>query len=372
MNVEKQTLYNTEQLQSLYRNPERVCTSFASDKARGGLYFSLKKRASITLRFRAEGSVAAGTLVLDNLTVGILAKKESEITLRLDAGDHLFEFVADSGTTHDGFMLTAEGVGVQAGRRYLDAVGGYSDDTQTVVYLREGEERVSKYVYQDSALTVTPMTRYRYDEAYLYSRANGAYTTTRRYVYSETKDRFYIYIGRSLYINQTAFRSVAICDARTLEEGADYLVGYVAASRKMCFLRTLDNTRYNSTCYSNIFTGVNRLISAQRGSIFLLENTEHYWSGLYFHADGEKALTFTEHTLHYDEIPLCRNRLIAPTATIDETDGSPIFYFKKEDGALMRMAYGEEATPISYGDALYPGAAGNLAQYDGAVWAEAQ
>ena len=369
MNIEKQTLYNTEYLQELVRNAEKMTAAFGASRTRGGLYFSLRKAAKVVLRFEAASIDGSGRLFLDGALVGVVDKREAEIALKLEAGEHLFEFVSDTGSEHGDFSLTAQGICAEVGRQYLERVGGYSNDTQTVVYLKEGDETVVKNLYENGALTATAQNNYHYDEAHLYDRVNSAYTNTRRYVYSTTKDRFYVYTGKSNYLNQTAFRSVAICDARTLETGADYLVAYVTANGELHFLKTTDNARYNSNCYSETFTGYRRVLSAQRGSIFLAENKDRFWTALYFHAQGQKTLTFPQNVVfHYDAIPLGRNRRVAPNATIDETDGTPVFYFKKEEGALMRMALGEEATAVSYADALHPGAAGDLTAFDGVLW----
>ena len=363
MNVEKQILYNTEQMQEQYRRTKTLVACFDAGNRHGGLHFFSRGNGSVILSVEFASIEGVVSLCLDGDLMIKGEKPYYHFEMKLEKGEHFFEF--DANVTHGGVRVSAEGVGIEESHRFIDRVGGYSDQSGMTVYLKNGDGIVTKCSYEDSVLSKQDLIYRFYDEAYLFDKTNGIYGTTRRYIYSENGVKLYLIIGRTQTVTLQELKAAAICDGRTLETGADYLAAYVDQNGKLGFFRVVDGARFNSSNYSSEFLGYERILSAQRGSIFLVENKEHFWSGLFFHAEGEKSLAFTQHTFHYDEIPLCRNKYCSPTATIDESDGTPIFYFKREDGKLMRMAYGAEATVVGYEEAFHPGVTGGLYQSDG-------
>ena len=362
MNIEKQIYYNTEELQERMLREKKLVVCFGSGNRYGGLRISVKRNTNVSFSIEFESLSNLATFRLDDALVAKSSKTHSHIALRLEKGEHVFEI--DAGTTHGAFKIEAEGVGIEEGHLYIDRVGGYFDDQNTVVYLRNGDGFATKNQYTDALVKTETNYRY-YDEAYLYDKTNAVYAATKRYIYSYDGAKLYVIVGRTLTLTTQKLNGAAICDARTLEDGADYIVAYINHNGELVFMRTVEGERYNSSHYSAAFPGFERVVSAQRGSIIMAENKDHVWSAYYFHPNGEKELVFSRNTFHYDEIRLCRNRHCSPTATIDETTGEPIFYYKQEDGKLMKLVYGSTPTLWSYEEAFHPGSTGGLCQFEG-------
>ena len=160
---------------------------------------------------------------------------------------------------------------------------------------------------------------------------------------------------------------VAVCDGRTLEAGADYLAAYVSDGGKLTLVRCNDGQTVGASDSLVWEKPVLRVSSAQKGSVLMTQSPDYVWTAFFFNSEGDCAIAFGQNVFHYAEIPLCRNRYVAPDATIDEEDGTPVFYYKTEDGRLMRMAYGEEPTQIGYGEGYHAGESGGFMQFAGEV-----
>ena len=366
MNIEKQIFYGVEQLQEMNKKNDTLVANFGAECACGGIRFStlVKKELVITVEFQSiEGE---GTFLFDGVIVTKTAKAFSRFVLNPAKGEHVFE--AKFPLAHGSFRILLEGAcGLQAGHCYHDFRGGFADQDQTVVYLRNDKGPVTKFSCENGVITQTPCEELMYDEAYLYDKTNQQYTTTRRYVYTLDGRKFYIYLGTLLNFTKTGLKGVAICDGRTLENGADYLVAFIDGAGKMQFLRSEEMTAYNNTRYSNGITGTNKVVSAMRGSVFMAETADHYWNGYFFHSQGANVLNFTQHTFHYDLIPLGRNKYYTPTATVKEADGTPIFFYRTEDGVLMKKEYGQDPVVFGYAEAYHPGMGGGLWQHEGEI-----
>ena len=363
MNIEKQTLYNTEQLKELYEKRVRAVGCFGKSRRYGGVRFLLRRKAEVTLGADFLSLEGGGTFYLDGARLGGSEKPFFETKVTLEAGEHLFE--GDFAVTHGGFRIYAEGVGLEEGRRYFDRIGGYQSGSETVVYEKNGDRTITKYTYASGALSSAETSNTFYDEAYLYDRTNGAYTATRRSLSSSVTDALTVNNGVSQSIGSGVIKSAAICDARTLEAGADYLVAYTDANGNLRFYRTEENALYDASCLRDPIVGIRRVLSAQKGSIFLVEDKSGFWTGWFFHAAGANALAFSQRTFHYDKIPLCRNRHVAPSATASDADGTPIFWYRREDGKLMRFAHGGTPTFVGYEEGCYPASSGKLVQSEG-------
>ena len=362
MNVEKQTYLNTERLQALFEKREEAVACYGAGNRYGGVRFSLRARTAVTVTVDFHSVSEQASLYLDGALVAKTQNKVYRFLLQLSPGDHVAEVDCAS---HGGFVVKAEAAGLTEGARYFDRVGGRSSEGETVLYMANGDRNVTSYRQTSGGLETTVLSTPLYDAARLYD--NGAYTSTVAYIESISgRQKAHLYINRDLQFNVTRLESVAICDGRTLESSANYLAAYVADGGKTTFLRCVHNTRIDSSAKFSWGTPLLRVASAQCGSVLMLQNKNYLWMAMYFHPDGEKALAFTRHTFHYDEIPLCRNRYVAPSATVDE-DGAPIFYYKREDGTLLRMAYGEAPTEVGYAEGYHAGTDGGFWQYAGEV-----
>ena len=360
MNIEKQTLYNTEELKELYERRKRAVEGFDKDKKYGGIRFLLRRRSEVKLGVEFLSVGGKATLYLDSYRVGGIKMPFFEMTVILEKGEHCFEVVCPA--THGGLRVYAEGVSLDRDHCFADRVGGCQTSEETVAYVKNGNRFVTKYLYANGALSVTELNDLFRDEAYLYDRTNGVYTTTKCPIFTQDATQLTVYTGVNQSLVNTTVKSAAICDARTLEAGADFLVAYTDAGDNLHVLRTTEEVIYDTSCFLTPIKGIHRVLSAQKGSILLVEDSNHCWYGYYFHASGSNRLAFPQHTFRYDKIPLVRNRFCSPSATINETTGAPIFWYQKEDGCLMRLAYGGTPTVVGYADGWCPTAGGALVQ----------
>lgn len=362
MNVEKQTYLNTERLQALFEKREEAVACYGAGSRYGGVRFSLRARTAVTVTVEFHSLQAPASIYLDGRLVAKTENKVYRFALQLSQGEHVAEVDCSS---HGGFVVKAAAAGLSEGARYFDRVGGQATEGETVVYMANGDRNVTSYRNTAGGLEISVLSTPLYDAARLYD--GSAYTSTVAYIESTSgRQKAHLYINRDLNFSVSRLESVAICDGRTLESGANYLAVYVADGGKATFLRCVHNTRIDTSAKLAWEEPLLRVASAQSGSILLLQNKNHLWTAMYFHPDGEKALAFTRHTFHYDEIPLCRNRYVAPSATVDE-DGAPVFYYRREDGVLLRMAYGEAPTEVGYAEAYHAGTEGGFWQYAGEV-----
>ena len=364
MNVEKQTYLNTEQLQSLFEKQGKAVACYGAGSRYGGIRFRLHSKAKVVLKAEFHSIAAQAEICLDGASVCKTANKVSRFEFILSQGDHVFDVDC---TSHGGFIVTAEAPGLSEGARYFDRIGGHSVGGETVLYMSNGDRGATSIRRTSNSEEISVLSSPLYDAAYLYDATNGVYTSTVAYITAtDGRKKASTYFNRSQNFTVTRVDDVAICDGRTLEAGANYLAAYVYNGGSMRFLRGNHGSRIDTSSVMEWQTPVLRIVSAQKGSVLMLQSRDYVWTALFFHAEGQKELCFTRNTFHYDEIPLCRNRYVAPTATVSNEDGTPTFYYKREDGKLMRMAYGEDPTEVGYQEAYHPGVdGGGYMQYAG-------
>ena len=368
MNVEKQTYFNTEQLQSLLEKQGEAVECFGSGSRYGGVRFTLHAQSKVALEVAFDSISATASICLDGAIVAKTAKKVSRFEVLLGKGEHVFDVDC---ATHGGFVIRVSGTGLSEGARYFDRVGGYSSDGETVVYFSNGNRSVTRYRKTSSALQTSVISSPFYDAAQLYDKTNGEYTASVATVaVVNNGQKMHLYLGHDVLVQMGNVEGVAICDGRTLGAGADYLAVCVYGGGKAAFFRANDGGDVDETARCEWATSVLRVVSAQSGSILLMQNKNHVWTALYFHAEGENELRFTNHTFRYDLIPLCKNRYVAPTALADE-DGAPIFYCKREDGKLVKIEYGASPVELGFQEAYHPGLSGGFWQYAGEAQYEA-
>ena len=366
MNIEKQTYLNTELLQSLLVKEGRVVGCYGAGCPVGGVRFILrsKGKVALTAEFRSVSSDAV--ICLDGLILAETLYPTSHYEVTLSKGEHVFDVLC---TGHGGYVLTVEGVGVEEGVRYLDRVGGHVEEDETHLYLSRGRRGAVAYRRTNDSEEITGLSVPLYDDALLYDKQNRAYTTTVRNVsYHPSEGRVYLSTANTeSFLTGSGVRSVAISDGSTLENTASFLVMYVEKDGKARLFTPRDDQPLTSA--ESCVWGENllRAVSAQRGSILLMQTTDGVWKGYYFHPQGEETLTVSAYNVfHYDEVLLGRNKYTSPSAVTDD-EGVPTFYYRKEDGKLMRMTFGETPVEIGYQEGYHPGHNGGYYQYAGEV-----
>ena len=363
MNIEKQIYLNTEQLQSLYERSGEAKACYGSLSKYGGVYFYMRSKAKVTLSVAFESISSFAKMCLDGQMLAESMNPHSHFELILAKGLHVFDVEC---TTHGGFTVTAKGVGLEEDRRYFDRVGGHSGEAETVVYTSNGDRGVNAYRKTSSTNTLSRLSSYFFDDALYYDKANSRYTDTVRSASTgAARSTVTLSIGRSESYTVRKIRSIAMTDGRTLETGADYIVATVGEGRALQLLRVKDQTAISPTDFVTMHKPALRVVSAQRGSILIVQGMDYAWTGYFFHAEGNKVIAFGEDSYHYEEIPLGRNRYLAPSATIDEDEGTPIFYFRKESGELVRRPYDGVESTIGYMESYHEGIGGGYMQYAG-------
>ena len=359
MNIEKATYLNTLQAAESGEGSRRIAASYAAGRIGGGIRFTVKARSKVRCVADYRTLSERATLSLDGKPVALTLRPHTEVELRLDKGEHIFETVSPS--SHGGLTLYVEGFGVARSCPYFDRVGGYLSPSECVVYLKRGRGVVEKCVYNGSTVVCTPRTERYYDEAYRYDPVSG-YTATKRSCYAGAQN-FTINSGVTTTYAYADLLGLAMCDNRTLPSGTDYLVAFADKYGALRFIRMADQTVLTASDLSAKVADVRRVVSAARGSIFLAEGTDRRWAAYHFHPQGALTLTIGEYALPYDTIEVGRTGGYAPTATID-ADGAPILYYRLEDG---RLIYGAEGgtTHVAYAEAYHPAASGGLLQVEG-------
>ena len=364
MNVEKQIYYNTEQLKELYEKKKKAMACYEPNRQFGGVRFFLRRRTEVVLQVRFLSVNGSAEYYLDGLCMGVCAKPFFRAVLTLDKGEHIFDL--DIYYVHGGFCISAEGAGLVQGESYADRVGGCSEGSDCVVYLRNGDRTLIRFLYSGGTIMKTGITDSRlWDKAVLYDRAEGSYLDNACFVHAGSSDDLTVENGVTQVLSLPGLVSAAVCDARTLEAGADYLVAYTNASGELHLLETVQGQAYSAISDVMLSEGVRRVVSAQKGSVLFAEDKEGIWKAYYFHANGEKSLVYPAHTFHYSVIPLGKNHACAPDATVDDSDGTPVFYYRKEDGRLLRCSYGGTPVTVSYAEAYHPVTGGGLLQSEG-------
>ncbi len=363
MNIEKQIYLNTEQLQTMYERTGKVRACYGSLARYGGVLFSLKAKAKVTLSLAFESISTFAKVYVDGLMLSESMNARSHFEVTLAKGVHVFDVEC---TTHGGFTVTAQGVGLEEDRRYFDRVGGHSGEEEMVVYTSNGERGVNAYRKTASTNTLSRLSSCFFDDALYYDKANARYTSTVRSAStSAARSTVTLSIGRSESYPVHKIRSIAMTDGRTLEAGADYIVATVGDGGAFQLVRVKDQTALTPSDFLTMRKTALRVVSAQRGSVLLVQGTDYVWTGYFFHQEGDMTISFGNDTYHYEEIPLGRNRYLAPSATIDEEDGTPIFYYRKESGELIRRAYDGSESTVGYMESYHEGIEGGYMQYAG-------
>lgn len=363
MNIEKQIYLNTEQLQTMHERSGRAKACYGSLSRYGGVYFSLKAKTKVTLSLAFESISSFAKIYVDGLLITESTNPRSHFELTLTKGLHVFDVEC---ATHGGFTVLAEGVGLEEDRRYFDRVGGHSAEGETVVYTSNGDRGVNAYRKTSSTNTLSRLSSCCFDDALYYDKANSRYTDTVRSASTGAqRSTVTLSIGRSESYTVRKIRSIAMTDGRTLEAGADYIVATVGEGGALQLLRVKDQTAISNGDFVTMRKPALCVVSAQRGSILIVQGADYVWTGYFFHAGGDKVITFGGDSYHYEEIVLCRNRYIAPSATIDEEEGTPIFYYRKESGELIRRPYESAESRIGYMESYHEGIGGGYMQYAG-------
>ena len=360
MNIEKAIYLNTLTAAEETERKGRVVSAYTAGRIHGGVRFVMRGRGKARLIAAYRALTEQTSLSLDGKPIAVTLRPYTEVELCLDKGEHFFS--ADSPASHGGLTLIVEGAGVKGDGPYLDRVGGAYSASECVVYLKRGDGRVEKWVYDGSSLSCSARTERYFDEAYLYDAVGNTYLSTKRFCYAGTQN-FTVNNGVSTVFSHDGVRSLAMCDGRSLS-GADYLVAFVDKNGGLRFVRVRDGVNLTNADVSATVAGARRVVSAARGSIFLVEGADRNWTAYYFYPEGEKELSFTGYTARYDTIEIGRTGGAAPTATVDGA-GEPVLYYRKEDGRLMVKGLDTAATLVAYAEAFHPAASGGLIAVEG-------
>ena len=360
MNVEKAIYLNTLQPAEVVQKG-RVVSSYAAGRQGGGGRFAVRARGTVRLIAEYRTLGAKATLSLDGKTLAVTARLYTEVALPLEKGEHVFEVL--SPVSNDGVTLIAEGYGVTKTGPYYDRVGGCVTPSGCVVYLKRGSGTVEKCVCTGGSITYTPRTETFYDEAYRYDPTVGTYSDTQRFCYA-TGANFTVNSGVATVFSHTAIRGLAMCDSRTLASGADYLVAFADSASALRFMRVVDGAAVSSAEVTSRIADARRVVSAARGSLFLVEEKDLTWRAYWFHPQGEETMTFGEYSERYEVIPLGKTGGCIPSATVD-AEGEPILYYRRENGELMNYTPGEVVRAVSYAEAYQPTATSGLLQVEG-------
>ena len=361
MDLQKAIYLNTLPTGEVERK-ERVVSSYAAGRKRGGLRFCMKRTGKVRIVMDYRTLTEVTTLLLDAKPIIATSRPYAEILLELERGEHLIDAVSPA--SNGGLTLSAEGVGVVRNGPYFDRVGGCVTPDGCIVYLKRGNGKLEKWVYDGSAFTYTTRQEYFYDEAYRYDHSLSDYTSTRR-ACTGSLSSFTVSSGVSTTFSYSNIGGLAMCDGRTLSTGADYVVGFVDRVSALRFMRVVDGSAVSSSDVSDPIADARRVVSAGRGSILLAEGTDLGWTAYWFHPQGEHTILFGTNEQHYDVIPIGKTGGCCPTATVD-ADGAPILYFRREDGRLLRCGP-KDSVPkkVAYAEAYQPTASSGLLQVDG-------
>lgn len=361
MNIEKATYLNT--LQAAEGSGSKRCffASYAAGRIGGGIRFSVKGRCKVRLCADYHTLGAQATLLLDGKPIVCTARPRTDVEVRLEKGEHIFE--AESPVSHGGVTLSVEGVGLVRSGPYGDRVGGCYSATECVVYLKRGNGGVEKCVYNGSTVTYTAKSERYYDEAYLYDPNAADYSANKCACYAGTQN-FSIDNGVTRVYSYPGVLGVAVCDGRTLPSGTNYLVAFADKYGALRFVRVSQGGSIVAADFSEKVADVRRVVSAARGSVILAEGADRWWTAYYFHPLGEKTLTIGENIFPYDEIEVGKTGGFAPTATTDE-DGAPILYYRTEDGKLIYCDAEGSTAHVAYAESYHPAETGGLLQSEG-------
>ena len=226
MNIEKAIYLNTLTAAEETERKGRVVSAYTAGRIHGGVRFVMRGRGKARLIAAYRALTEQTSLSLDGKPIAVTLRPYTEVELCLDKGEHFFS--ADSPASHGGLTLIVEGAGVKGDGPYLDRVGGAYSASECVVYLKRGDGRVEKWVYDGSSLSCSARTERYFDEAYLYDAVGNTYLSTKRFCYAGTQN-FTVNNGVSTVFSHDGVRSLAMCDGRSLS-GADYLVAFVDTS----------------------------------------------------------------------------------------------------------------------------------------------
>lgn len=348
MDYEKQTYLNTERLNDLYRAEKTVTASVPSSTLVGGIRFHMERAHAVRLEAYFPSSSVSYTPSFDGVAAAERTAPYFSTDVFAEKGEHVFDFVTSA--AHGGAILRVTGVGVREGRRYFERVGGYYTASGTIVYMRPGEREVVEITCANGSLASSPTTKKHVDACLHYDKTNAAYTSTVFTAKSEGGSDLKVKCGQEITVSVSGLTSVAIADGKGLPSGHDCIVGYVDESGVLHFLTGALNG--GVTASSVTVKGVKRVRSSSRGSVLLVEDADDYWKAYVFASSGDKSITVVGTTLKYTVLPVVKNAVCAPNATLD---GSLTLYYKERNGALIAQDAQGTRSVIGYADAYYVG-----------------
>ena len=365
MNIEKQTYLNTERMQAMFEKAGSAVACYGPNSRFGGVRFCLAASAKVAFEVDFYTIAADASVYVGGYLACKTARPSSRFCLMLSKGEHLLDVDC---TSHGGFVLKVSAAGLSEGRLYFDRTGGHSLAGETVVYLTNGERGASSYRRTAGGLEVALLSSPVFDDAYLFDKVNGVYTDDRAYIGTGvSRSHAFLNFRNTVTLPANSrVEHVAICDGMTLGDNADFIAAYVYDGAKLCFARVLGAAADDSDHLLDYDKPVLRVVSAQRGSVLMLQQPGGVWTAFAFNEYGESALHFGQITLHYDEVPLCKNPVVAPSATVDE-EGSTIFSPDKEDGRLWRRELNGAPQVVGYQEAYHAGVSGGFMQFCGEV-----
>ncbi len=362
MNYEKETYLNTEKLGELYRKEREVAGGVPSDQRVGGVRFRCDVSTKAVLEILFPALTSAYTASLDGLTLGKKSAPYLRMEVALGKGEHILEIKSEA--AHGGAILRVRGVGVREGRRYFDRVGGYYTSSRLVVYTKRGTNNVEETAYESGVLTNSSTNYIACDACLRYDKSTSAYTSDKGSLYAAQSTSLSVNSGVVSTVPVSGLSSAAMADGFSLPTGHDYLVAYTDDVNVLHVGTAAKNGAL--TMASRTISGVRRVLSAERGSILLVENAEGYWKVFRFTSDGSARFTIGGDSVKYEVTDLgkCAS---APTANLEGASFTPVVSYKTAQGVLVKGTLGGEPAPFAYADLYVAGNGCGLLMQDNDV-----
>ena len=359
MNYEKQTYLNTERLNELYRTETVLAASVPSLTLIGGIRFFSESAHKVKLEAYFPSCGVSYTPYFDGRAVVGKSAPYFSMEVFAERGEHVFDFEAAS--QHGGAILRVTGVGVRECKRYVQRVGGYYTSARTVLYIKRGLRPVEKIVFDGSEAAVTEMTDILYDACLYYDKTESAYTSSIFYFRHVREDELKVNtVGQVTTLTVAGLNSAAIVDGQALPSGYDCIVACTDQNGVLHFYAGPKGGLVAES--STTVSGVKRVVSAQRGTTFLVQDRENVWRAYVFGAGGDKSISVNGISLPYTLISLSRNAVFAPSADLILSSMEQYFYYKDGKGALVRKDEAGETSVVGLADEYYPGPYGMLLQ----------
>jgi len=359
MNYEKQTFLNTEQLRDQYRHEQTVSASVPSARTVGGIRFHCEAAANVRLELYFPALSSSYKPYFDGKVVAFNDLPYFTMNVMAEKGDHIFDFVSTE--AHGGALLRVSGVGVREGRRYFERIGGYYTSTQIFAYMKSGDRLLEKVAYANGEFTVTTVPSLLFDACLHYNKANEYYVGSLGYINTSQTAKLYINCGTGVVVNTQTIASAAIVDGHSLPIGHDYLIAYSDTSGVLHFYTAVRNGAVTES--STTLNGIKRVVSAQRGSVLLVQNLENVWRAFVF-GSGSNSITVGNDTIPYTVYDLSRSGVVAPTADLEYSTLKKLFFYKDASGVLVTRELDGEPTALGYADAYIAGQGVGLFVHD--------